>query len=266
MINTTLYCREMKNNFKVLLIFAAVITMYVYILIGMYDPKMVETLDSFYDIMPEIMASVGMTAGTSSLIGFMVSYLYGFIMLIFPMVFSILRGNGLVAKYTDNGAMAVLAAAPVKRRTIVLTQISALISGIVLLLLYTTGLELVVANVKFPGELVTAELLKLNIALLFLHLFVAGICFLASCLFSETKYSIAVGAGIPAFMYVMQMLANVGEKAEAAKYFTCFTLYDASGIVAGEAGAFSNSIILLVGAVVLYVLGIEFFCRKDLCV
>ena len=141
-----------------------------------------------------------------------------------------------------------------------------LISGIVLLLLYTTGLELAVANVKFPGELVTAELLKLNVALLFLHLFIAGICFLASCLFSETKYSIAFGAGIPALMYVMQMLANVGEKAEVAKYFTCFTLYDASGIVAGEAGAFSNSIILLVGAIVLYALGIEIFCRKDLCV
>ena len=93
-------------------------------------------------------------------------------------------------------------------------------------------------NIKFPKQLVASELLILNLALLFLHLFIAGICFLASCVFSDTKYSIAFGAGIPAFMYVMQMLGNVGEKTEFAKYFTFFTLFDANGIVEKTSGAF----------------------------
>lgn len=266
MINSTLYLREMKKSIKILLIFAAIITMYVCIIIGMYDPKMMETLDSFYEIMPEIMAAVGMSAGAASLLGFMVSYLYGFILLIFPMVFCILRGNGLISKYTDSGAMAVLVAAPVKRRTIVFTQLAVLLSGVCLLILYVTGLELVFANSKFPGELDSVELLQLNTALLFLHLFIAGICFLSSCLFSETKYSIAFGAGIPAFMYVLQMLSNVGEKAEAAKYVTFFTLFDAEKIAAGDAGAFSCSVVLLIGAIAMFTSGIVIFCKKDLCV
>lgn len=264
MINSTLYLREMKKSIKMLLIFAAVISMYVTIIIGMYDPEMMKTLDSFYDVMPEIMAAVGMQAGATSLLGFMVSYLYGFIFLIFPMVFCILRGNGLVAKYTDSGAMAVLVASPVKRRTIVCTQMAVLISGIILLLLYSTGLEFLICSTQFPGELAAADLIKLNLAVCFLHLFIAGICFLASCLFSDTKYSIAFGAGIPALMYVIQMLANVGEKAEAAKYFTFFTLFDAGGIAANEAGAFTGSLILLAGAVVLFTAGSIIFCRKDL--
>ncbi len=265
MINFTLYLREMKKSVKILIVFAAIITMYVSIIIGMYDPQMMATLDSFYDIMPEIMAAVGMNAGASSLLGFMVSYLYGFILLIFPMVFSILCGNGLISKYTDSGAMAVLVAAPVKRRTIVFTQLSVLLSGVIILLFYVTGLEILVANSKFPGELVTAELLKLNLALLFLQLFICGICFFASCLFSDTKYSIAFGAGIPALMYVLQMLANVGEKAENAKYFTFFTLFNANGIAAGESNAFLCSIFLLIGAIILFISGIEVFCKKDLC-
>ena len=85
MLNLTLYRREMKGSLKMLLLFAAVITLYVTIIISMYDPEMMATLDSFYEVMPEIMASVGMSAGATSLIGFMISYLYGFILLIFPM-------------------------------------------------------------------------------------------------------------------------------------------------------------------------------------
>lgn len=265
MINSTLYLREMKKSIKMLLIFAAIITMYVSIIIGMYEPEMMKTIDSFYDIMPELMAAVGMKAGATSLLGFMVSYLYGFILLIFPMVFCILRGNGLIAKYTDSGSMAVLLAAPIKRRTIVCTQLAVLLSGVFILVLYATGLELVVAGGKFPGELDALELIKLNFALLCLHLFIAGICFLASCLFTETKYSIAFGAGVPAFMYILQMLSNVGEKAEAAKYFTFFTLFDANGIVAKETGAYTGAVILFVGAIIMYISGSVIFCRKDIC-
>ena len=77
-------------------------------------------------------------------------------------------------------------------------------------------------------------------------------------------FCIAFGAGIPAFMYVMQMLGNVGEKTEFAKYFTFFTLFDANGIVEKTSGAFSGAIVLLIGAVVMYVLGSVIFCRKDL--
>ena len=116
----------------------------------MYDPEMMKTLDNFAEVMPDLMASVGMKAHASNLLGFMVSYLYGFILLIFPMVFSILRGNALIARYVDKGSMLSLIAAPVKRCTIAFTQMSVLISGIVLLIFYSTILELTCAAKGFP--------------------------------------------------------------------------------------------------------------------
>lgn len=264
MLNAALYRREMKNSIKLLLIFGAIMTMYIGIIIGMYDPEMMNTLDSFYEIMPELMASVGMKAGANTLVGFMVSYLYGFILVVFPMVFCILRGNGLIARYVDRGSMVALVAAPVKRRTIVCTQMLVLLSGIVILVFYATLLQIAVCRSSFPEEPVIWELLKLNTALLCLHLFIGSICFLASCVCSDTKYSIAFGAGIPALMYVIQMLANAGEKAETLKYATFFTLFNPEGIAAGEWTAIAGAGVLLLGSVALFMTGIEVFCRKDL--
>ena len=263
-MNWTLYRREMKGSVKLLVIFGAIMTLYISIIITMYEPEMMATLDSFYEVMPEMMAAVGMTAGATSLIGFMISYLYGFILLIFPMVFCILRGHGLVARYVDRGSMTVLVAAPVKRTTIAFTQMGVLISGVLLLLAYDTALEYLVAQSAFPGELELVQLLWLNLGLLCLHLCMGGICFFASCLFSETKYSMGVGAGLPALMYVLQMLANSGEDAKFAKYFTLFTLFDGNGIVAGEPCALTGVAVLLAGAVVLYAAGVLVFANKDL--
>ena len=237
MINLALYKREMKGSVKLLLIFGAILTMYVSVIITMYDPQMMKTLDSFAEVMPELMASVGMKTNAADLLGFMVSYLYGFILLIFPMLFCILRGNALIAKYVDKGSMVSLAAAPVKRRTIAFTQMAVLISGILLLIIYGTIVELICSETGFPGELDITALFILNGGLLCLHLFIGGICFLSSCIFSDTRYSVAFGAGIPIFMYVLQMLSNVGGNAEKVKYFTFFTLFDPYGMIAGEDSA-----------------------------
>lgn len=264
MINPALYKREMKGSVKLLIIFAAIMTMYISIIISMYDPKLIKTLEDFTEAMPELMASVGMQAGAASLLEFMISYLYGFVLLIFPMIFCILRGNGLIARYVDKGSMVTLVAAPVKRRTIAFTQMCVLISGVAILLIYVTALEFIVAQSNFPDELVMEELLRLNGGLFCLQMFIGGICFLASCIFSDTKYSIAVGAGIPFFMYVLQMLANAGEKAEKVKYVTFFTLFQPNGIAAGEERALLGAAVLLIGAIIFFFSGIYTFCSKDL--
>lgn len=263
MFNLTLYKREMKKSLLTLIIFAALMTLYVTVIIGMYDPDLMASLDEWVDLMPQLMAAVGMSAGATSLIGFMSSYLYGFILLVIPMVFTILRGNSLIAKYVDNNSMVALTAAPVKRRAIAFTQMKTLGTGIFALILCATVLELACAS-QFPGELDIPTLLLLNVGLLCLQLFIGGICFFASCLFNETKYSIAVGAGIPALMYILQALSNTGGAAEKAKYFTFFTLFNPDGLIAGEASAIAGIAILFAGAAALFIASIEVFARKDL--
>ena len=187
MINGALYRRGMKGSVKLLLILAAVLAMYVVIIVSMYEPEMAKLLDSYVELMPEIMAAVGMTAGATSLMGFLCSYPYGFLLLIFPMLFCILRGNGLVAKYVDDSSMVSLMSAPVRRSTIALTQGAVMVSGTLILTVYITALEWFSGEYYFPGQLDLGELLQVNAGLFCLHLCLGGICFFASCLFSETK-------------------------------------------------------------------------------
>ena len=72
--------------------------------------------------MPEMMAAFGMTSIGDTLIEFLSAYLYGFLFMILPMVFSIMLANKLIMGYIDNGSMAYLLATPNTRFKIVFTQ------------------------------------------------------------------------------------------------------------------------------------------------
>ncbi|MDF2595035.1 MAG: hypothetical protein K0R69_1376 [Clostridia bacterium] len=264
MMNFTLYKQGIKGSWKMLLIFFAVLTLYVSMIISMFDPEKIALLDEYVRMMPEIMAAVGMTAGAATLLGFISSYLYGFILIVFPMVFSILYGNKLIAGYVDRGSMTYLLAAPVKRRTVAFTQMKVLVTGILALVLYITILELSISEATFPGKLEISKLLILNFGLLCLHLFTGGICFFCSCLFSDMKYSVGFGAGIPALEFIIQMLSNTGEQVENVKYATYFTLFNPEGIIKGEGSAIAGVITLFIGAIIVYSVAIVVFSKKDL--
>lgn len=264
MFNFTLYKQGLKGNWKMLLIFVAILTLYISLIISMFDPEKLALLDEYVKMMPEIMSAVGMTSGATTLLGFMSSYLYGFILVVFPMVFAILCGNKLIARYVDKGSMTYLLAAPVKRHTVAFTQLEVMVSGIFALVLYVTLLEFAYAQASFPGTLQIGKLLLLNTGLLCLHLFIGGICFLCSCLFGDTKYSIGFGAGIPALAFIIQMLANTGEQMKNAGYITFFTLFNPEEIIAGEGRAIAGIIALLAGAAALFTAAIVAFSKKDL--
>jgi ABC-2 type transport system permease protein len=264
MINFTLFRREMKSIWKILIIFAGILTMYISIIIYVYDSEMLDALQIMAEMMPGMFDAMGFNLGDMSLLGYLSSYLYGFILLICPMIFSILCAHTVIAQHVDKGSMVSLLAAPVKRSTVAFTQMKVLATGIIVLVLYSTLLKIVICGIGFPGELNIAGLLMMNTGLLCLHFFIGGICFFCSCLFSETKYSLGFGAGIPFTMFALQMLGNVGGDAENVKYFTFFTLFDSDGLAAGESGAVTGMVVLFVGAVVLFTGAIIVFSKKDL--
>jgi ABC-2 type transport system permease protein len=254
----------MKKSILTLVIFAGVLSIYIPMIVQMFDPQMAEILNQFSEMMPGVMAAVGMSGTATTLTGFMASYLYGMLLLMLPMVLVILRAHGLIGKYVDRGSMMTLVAAPVKRRTVAFTQMKTLASVTLLLIVYITVLEIICAEATFPGEIEIGSFLLLNVGLFCVQLFIGGICFLASCIFNDAKYSVGVGAGIPTLMYIIQMLANMGGSAENAKYATFFTLFNPDGLVAGEAEAIWGIVALFIGACLLFIAAITVFSKKDL--
>ncbi|MGN1391283.1 MAG: hypothetical protein ACI4WQ_04755 [Sharpea porci] len=61
---------------KLLVVLGAVMTMYIVIIIDMYDYQMMKTLDSFSKMMPDLMNAVGMTSGTHTLLDFILLVFY----------------------------------------------------------------------------------------------------------------------------------------------------------------------------------------------
>ena len=95
-----------------------------------------------------------------------------------------------------------------------------LIAGGTLLTAYCTALAVGCAAAMFPGELDVPAYLVVNAGLLCLHLALGGFCFFASCLFNESRLSVALGAGVPVLFFLIRMLANMGGRLEKLKYAT----------------------------------------------
>jgi len=264
MISLPLLKKELKSNIKILFIFMAILSLYVPLIVYMFDPKLAEMLKAFEDTMPGMMAAFGMVVSGSDLISFLNSYLFGFILLIFPMVFTIMLANKLVASYVDSGSMVCMLASPNKRSKIIATQILVMLINIFILIFYSTTIAIVTSEMLFPGDLNIKNYILMNVGLFALHLAISGIAFLASCIFNETKNSYLIGVGIPIVFFLLKMLANMGEELQNLKYATIFTLLPTDKIASGDTDVLLPIVILFAIATVLYAAGAYIFNKKDL--
>lgn len=264
MISKPLFKLDMKKAIRLMLLFWVILIMYSIVIIWMFDPEFANMLTQYQQMMPEMMSAFGMMGDTSSMIAFMNTYLYGFLMLIVPMIFEIMLINSFVMKYIDNGSLACILSTPNSRKKIIVTQIIAILISIFLLIGITAFVGYVSAIVMFPGELDVEKYILLNISTLLLHFSISAIAFFAACFFNEEKGYFLLGAGLPIAFYLLQMLSNMGENLEILKYFTLYTLFPAEHIVLGEGSIAISNLLLILLAIVLYVLGAIRFIKKDL--
>lgn len=266
MMSIPLLKRNLVAGLKLMIPFIAILTMYNTIIIWMYDPELSKSLQEFQEIMPQMMAAVGMMGSTGTMIEFMHTYLYGFIMLFVPVIYVIMVVNKLIMSYVDSGSAACILATPNSRSKLIRTQLFSAGLLIVILIAVMTVIGYICSEFMFSGELDVKKYMALNGATMLFDLTVSGICVFAACLFNEAKWYLSVGAGLPLFFYVVQMMANMGDKLEKLKYATIFTLFPGQKIVEGADGIVPLVLALAVIWIVLYVAGGMIFTRKDLSV
>ncbi|HOV69603.1 MAG TPA: ABC transporter permease, partial [Clostridia bacterium] len=98
-MSITLFKTLIKKNWLLLLIFFGVLTMYTTVMIAMYSPEETEAMASLLKLFPEeMMKAFGFLETVTDLTGYLASWLYGMLMLSFPMIYSIILGNKLVVK------------------------------------------------------------------------------------------------------------------------------------------------------------------------
>lgn len=264
MISIPLFKRNMISAIKLSLIFIAILTMYTSMIIYMFDPSLADMLNQYQEMMPKVMSAVRMSGDSGTLIEFINTYLNGFIMLIFPLIFEIILINKLVMKYVDSGSMAYLLATPNSRKKIILTQLLSIVLSITLLIIIITIIGILCSEIMFKGELDIPKYIQLNVSIWLLHLALSSISFFFACFFNESKGFFALGAGLPVIFYLINMLANMGGDLEKLKYFTIFTLVPGKEIIANSSYVLPYNLILATIAIVLYIFGVIRFIKKDL--
>ncbi len=98
MINAALFRQSMKSGLKLLLLFALILTVYVSVMVTMFDPEIGKALEAFAKLCPRLWRWLAWIRRLPPLTGFLSNYLYGFIMLVFPMVYGMLLSNRLMAR------------------------------------------------------------------------------------------------------------------------------------------------------------------------
>ncbi|MBS7007755.1 ABC transporter permease subunit [Anaerostipes sp.] len=256
--------REIKSNYKVFLIIAAVASMYVSVMISMFEPELGNMLEQFEKAMPGLMSAAGMTNPGTTLQSFLKTYLYGFFLLVLPMIYELFAANKLVARYVDLGSMALILSSPHSRRKTVRTQGFFLAASVCLLIVYITVLGIVCSEIMFPGDLNMSEFIRLNTGLLCLHICISGFFFFMSCICNDSRKSMGVSVGVFMAFYLLQMLSNMGDKLENLKYATVFTLFDGDALLKGETRALAMSAVLLLIGIAFYEAGKYRFRKRDL--
>lgn len=264
MINVTLYRHGFLGCLRLLAIFIMVLALYIITVIWMFDPALGSALEQFSETMPEMMSAFGMSDQTSTLVGFIAQYLYGSFFLVFPMVFTVLLSKRLVVDMVDKGSMACLLSSPNTRGKVIRTQVSVLLSALVVMLAVSVVISIVTSELLFPGDLDNAAFLRLNIGTLCLQFTIAGFCLLASCCFNDSGRAVLAAAGVPVVFYLIKMLANMGGDLENLKYATFYSLFDSTALIDGKGDAYVSMAILAAAGVAFFMVAAQVFRRRNL--
>lgn len=263
-MSKTLFAKEMRANLFVAGIIIAVLIMYIVVIVSMFDPELGESLELMMQSMPEVFAAFGMANQGTTLLDFLVNYLYGFLLTLMPFVLVLIMVNKLIVRPVDRGTMAYLLATPASRTKIVLTLAGVLVAMMVLQLVVVTVVEIASSEMMFTGSLDRGALLQVNAGLFGLWLFLAGLCFCSACVFSNAGRALWVGGALGIVFFMLQMIAQVGDELEFLNNINPLMLFDASGLTTGDTTAIAGSLVLAVVGIVLFALGAVVFSRRDL--
>lgn len=266
MLSFPLFKKTFKSHIKMLIIFGAILAMYMSVEISMFDPHSMDGMMAMMNMLPkEMLTAMNLDiSADTGLTGYLASYYYGFIIIMVPMIFNIIATNGAIAKMVDQGSMACLLSVPNSRGRIVTTQALVIIIDNLLLMGFVTVLGMAVSHFMFPGNLDIKAFLVINAGALLMQLAVSAIGFFASCLFNESRFSLFIGGGLPVLFLILMMLSGVSEDLKAVRYATMYSLFDPKALLNWN----SQALLCLAGlaaiVVVLYGLGMVIFRKKDL--
>jgi ABC-2 type transport system permease protein len=238
-INKTLFKQTFKSNIVLWIVITGVMALLMVLISGIMGPTIMDMVEK----MPSVGGDVSSMAGSSmdNLLGTM---FYGNMGILLPMVYVIVTANGLIASQVDRGSLAYTLSTPIKRTSVTFTQIAYLVTAL-FAMSFTVGLAQVVGYLIAGVTIDLLNVVLLAGGMFLLQLAFGGIAFMASCIFNLSRNSIALGAGVPVFFYIISIVGQLGSDRLVAmgmgsssldifNYFTIISLYNVDAILARD--------------------------------
>ena len=204
---------------------------------------------------------------------------YGMMTTILPGIYVLITSNKLLASQVDSGSMAYILSTPIKRSTVVITQVFYMIVSLFLIFAITTIAHVIVNNidplnlstlayVQYSGELTTQMIIQINLSAFMVAIALAGVCFLFSGSFNRSKYCLGLSGVFVGESVLVNMLAMFGtlgiQALEDMKYLTICSLYDYTSILISNSDWILKMGIAGVVGVIGFILGSIIYTKKDL--
>ena len=264
MISLTLFLTTARKNWKLLVVFLAVLSMYLTVMAAMYEPEDITVITDMLKLFPEnLMKAMRFSGLITGLTSYLASWLYGLLMLGFPMVYCVIMSNRLVAKMVDNSSFAYLLSTPNSRNKIIFTQGLYALLSVAVIFVYVFALGVIICEAAFPGELDIGAFINLNLTTMLVNMVVIMIGFFASCLFNDTRRSLGLGAGLPIAFLMMNMLGGASPDAEILTKISIYGFYNPMELVENGAETWVNPAYLGM-IVVLFAASMLVFNKKRL--
>ncbi|GMK48960.1 ABC transporter permease [Paenibacillus glycanilyticus] len=268
-MNFPLFKQMMKIHLKGMSNYAFGSAFYILLMFWLYPGIADNTgaLNELIKSMPEgVVSAFNIQGGFGSMEAFISGEYYGLILPLLLSIFSIMLSTGLMARMVDQGSMSYLLSTPTTRRQVAVTQAGVLSTGLLVIMLVTTGAGLL-GYVWFIGdkfEFNGARYLEMNVVAWMLFIAASGIAFLISSVMNDEKKALGTSGFIVIGMFALDMLGKISDSVEWLRYISIFALYRPSDIAAGSGDPLLSSLVLLAIGIACFAAGVISFSRRDL--
>jgi ABC-2 type transport system permease protein len=222
-----IFLRELKANFKSLVIWGVVVSLFVFVGISKFsayegNPEMLKLLDN---MPPALMDAFNMQAfNLTTLAGF-----FGVMFTYFALLLSIaaaMWGSDIISKEERDKTVEFSLVLPVTRSRVLTAKALAALVNCIALLLITWGVSLAAAAQYQPDGVFYRFLLLCMAALFFLQLIFLAVGLLLGCAMKQYRRTGAAAIAILLGSYFLSILSGMHDNLDFLKYLTPFKYFD----------------------------------------
>lgn len=265
-MNMTIFKNTLRRNYKLLLIFAGVLALYLAIIISLIDPSDMKKVQELFGTMESYMSvfNISIASMTSPLL-YTASVFFSMLVMAFTMVFYVIQSTMLIAKPVENTSMAYTLAAPVTRTKLVATKALYLIFSMLVLFAVILGVGAACLSAFKDFDFDFMAYLNLVGVTFCLCTTIAMLSFFLSVAFCGTKLGTGLATGVPIALLFLNMMAGAGgDKTEWLHKVSPFGWLDSVGIVQGDVATGWMYAVFIGAMAVLFLASIIVFNRKRL--